>query len=319
MWLCVFLVIGIDMLSLWGSVFGKNFYSLVDTHWHPLVGRLILLSFAPMALLYQRSLPVVITGIFVLCLSYGVLLLGGGIGVESAVGIPIGMCLLAALFREWRTREFTAILAALFVLAAFFGAHLLHHRKNFEKTHISVAYRIENIFFSPWVASHHPFLGIGLTAPRTDLLDSYETRYPHIGKEDFALWNRELRTSENMFLTFTADLGFPFVIVYSGALAILLFALLRRVLHPPEGLVFHPLVLFLPLMGGLAHFQVFDGILHPQVSWFFHILLGLIPVSTPPAAKSTFSKTGLIVRLGGFTTALVMGLGVGLAFVYVFG
>jgi hypothetical protein len=47
---------------------------------------------------------------------------------------------------------------------------------------------------------------------------------------------------------------------------------------PPPGLFFHPLALLFPLTVALVHFQFFDGLLFPQSCWFFHLLLGLIPL-----------------------------------------
>jgi hypothetical protein len=39
-----------------------------------------------------------------------------------------------------------------------------------------------------------------------------------------------------------------------------------------------PLALMLPLVTALLSFFVYDILLHPQVCWFFSVLLGLIPM-----------------------------------------
>jgi hypothetical protein len=63
---------------------------------------------------------------------------------------------------------------------------------------------------------------------------------------------------------------------------------------------FRPLVLLLPLIMGLVHFQLYDGLLFPQSCWFFHVLLGLIPsrdlgpataAARPPESLSGSTKT----------------------------
>jgi predicted membrane metal-binding protein len=41
---------------------------------------------------------------------------------------------------------------------------------------------------------------------------------------------------------------------------------------------FPPLALFLPITAVLLHSILYDSLLYPQVSWFFHLLLGLIPL-----------------------------------------
>ena len=106
-----------------------------------------------------------------------------------------------------------------------------------------------------------------------------------------------LRTSENVFLTSLADLGFPFLILYSGALFTLLFMLLRAVFRPPPEYVFHPIALLLPIAGALLHYQVLDGLLHPHLSWFFHILLGLIPTSLPIRDSSPQNGWSILVKV----------------------
>jgi ABC-type uncharacterized transport system YnjBCD ATPase subunit len=51
-------------------------------------------------------------------------------------------------------------------------------------------------------------------------------------------------------------------------------------------------VLLLPLTASLLHFQFFDGLLFPQLSWFFHILLGLIPTVSGKEAHQTADLGG---------------------------
>lgn len=309
-WLCIFGLGGMTALVFVSLALGRPFYALVDSHWHPVVSRVILLSFAPLALLGSGSRGLAGLGAVLLILGYGVLLLGGRIGMESAVGIPAAMCLLAAVLREWKWKHLGPILAGVVAISTIIGSHILHQPGNVSKEHVSIAYRAENLFFSLEIAKKHPFLGLGLWAPRDEIVENYTPRYSHISKKRFVDWTKELRTSENTILTFLADLGFPLVIVYCTAIAVLMVMLLRMVFRPPAGLFFHPLVLFLPLSGAVLHFQVVDGLFHPQVSWFFHVLLGMIPTSVPLSSTPAVSAGGVMMRILAFAAAAAIGLGI---------
>lgn len=295
-WLCCGLLAGIVILCVLGSSLGRPFYELVDTNWHPVLARLILLCFAPIALLGSRSRWAVAAGALLLCSTYAVLIQEARIGVQSAVGIPAVLCFVAALFFEWGRKQLIAIVVSMFVLAATIGNHFVRHTPDIAPGHISIAYRAENVFFSARIAAEHPLLGIGLWAPRDEILQDYQTKYPRISRHDFIEWTKQLRTSESSFLTFLADLGIPFTLIYAVSLLVLMLKLLEMVFRPPQGVLFHPLALFLPLTGALLHFQLVDGLFQPQVSWFFHILLGLIPVSAQRSATSTLSKRGVVIR-----------------------
>ncbi|MGB6064771.1 MAG: hypothetical protein WBG50_08175, partial [Desulfomonilaceae bacterium] len=93
---------------------------------------------------------------------------------------------------------------------------------------------------------------------------------------------------EPVFLSFMADLGFPFLLIYCLAVLLLCIRLVRLVKHPMSGSSLPPLALLLSILAGLLHFQVLDGLFHPQVSWFFHILLGLIPVTKEASSASGY-------------------------------
>jgi len=138
-------------------------------------------------------------------------------------------------------------------------------------------YRVESIMFSWHVAVKHPFLGIGLLTPREDFLQDYVIKYPYVTREKFRHSLASIKVADNMFLTLMVGVGFPFLLLYSSSL-ILLLARLRRTIgaHPAVTLI-PPLALFLPLAGAFLTFLVYDLLLHPQVCWFFHLLLGLIP------------------------------------------
>ncbi len=147
-WLCVLALAGIILLSFVSLITAGNFYSLVDSHWHPMVSRLLLFSFAPLALLANPSRKIRYLGIAVLVLSYVSLLMGGETTrLESAIAIPIIMVLLAILLVKWKNRWLVPMLAVIFVMSVLGGFHFARNPKDIRKQHISVAYRIENLFF----------------------------------------------------------------------------------------------------------------------------------------------------------------------------
>ena len=303
--LTVLMFIGVIVLALAGNLKYGRIYAFLDSHWHPIADRVILLSFAPLALLFSKSRILIALGLALLILGYIVLLLGGKTsGMESAVFIPMAMFLLGVFITEIRSASplrFSITLAVLVVMGSTLGNHLYYHSSAVKKSHLSVAYRIENVFFSWDLAKKHPFLGNGLLAPRTGYLEDYELKYPYHDKNFFVKWTKELRTSENIFLTFLADLGIPLFVLYAGVVLTLLFMLLRRVFHPPSQCVLPPLAIFLPVVGALLHYQVLDGLIHPQLCWFFHVLLGLVPTSAPagegpaPAFRAVFVKICLFI------------------------
>ncbi len=91
-------------------------------------------------------------------------------------------------------------------------------------------------------------------------------------------------TPDNQIFTFLTGLGFPFTILYCLAVLTLLLKLAGLAFRPPPDCFFPPLALLFPLCLALVHFQLYDGLLFAQNSWFFHILLGLIPAGQAAAA-----------------------------------
>jgi len=315
-WLCIFMLSGILILSAVSIAISGNIYQFVDSHWHPVADRLILLSFAPLALLSARSRWAVVAAVLLLFASYILLLFGARTAaMGSAVVIPILLGIFASVLRDWRLKQVAVLLMVLFAVSLVAGNHFFYHDPNlvkkWGKEGESVAYRAENIFFSWKIATDHPLLGIGLLAPRDEILENYQPRYPYISKETFVQWTSRLKTSENMFFTFMADLGLPFTIIYAASVIFLLFKLLQMVFHPPASFIFHPLVILLPISGALLHYQVVDGLLHPQLSWFFHILLGLVPVSAKLSPTPAVRIKNVLLRIVAFGVVVAAGLFLG--------
>ena len=159
-----------------------SIYEFVDSHWHPVADRLILLSFAPLALLSARSHWAVAAAVLLLFASYIILLFGARTAaMGSAVVIPILLGIFAAVLREWRLKQVAVLLIVMFAVSLAAGNHFFYHDPNlvkkWDRQGESVAYRAENIFFSWKIATDHPLLGIGLLAPRDEILENYQPRY----------------------------------------------------------------------------------------------------------------------------------------------
>jgi O-Antigen ligase len=269
-WFCLWLLGGLLVVSLLGFLKTGYIEHYICDRSHPLTNVILLLSFAPLALLGQKSRPLTVLGIIFLALSYITLCLSERI---SVVFIPLGVCLVGVIFGTLRWKNFALVCL---VMALVVGA--VHQKIIWHKLSVSYpAYRVENFPFSWSIVKQHPWLGIGLRAPREQFLQDYQPSFPSLTKEEFTRVARDIVSADNQFLTLLVGLGAPFTLAYLAALALLLRRLVGLACKPPPGMFFHPLVLLFPLTVGLVHFQFYDGLLFPQSCWFFHLLLGLIP------------------------------------------
>jgi hypothetical protein len=274
--LALFLLAGVILLSFTGYFLSSNIDMVFRTkNTHPLANTIMLLSFAPIVLLFSPSRPRKLLGLGLLLAGYVILCVSERL---SVVFIPMVACLLWALFGVLRWRYLLLTLIATGLITGYYSHQLLWFKLSKEYPY----YRIENLPFSWSIARQHPIFGIGVRAPREEFLKDYNPRYPYVSKEKFTQDIREIVSADNIFVTFMTGLGIPFLIIYSIALILLLIRLLGITFKPPPGLAYPPLALLLPLAMALMHFQLYDGLLFAQNSWFFHILLGLIPV---PAHK----------------------------------
>jgi hypothetical protein len=269
-WFCLALLAAMVFLSLLGYLTAGHIDRFLPYHTHSLTNVMILLSFAPLALLYQKSRPLMIMGGILLGLSYVTLCLSERI---SVVFIPLGVFLVSAAWGALRWKYLVFICLLMTLVVGVFHQKIIWHKLSMAYP----AYRVENFPFSWNIVKQHPWLGIGLRSPREKFVQDYQPSYPAITKEEFARVSRNIVSADNQVLTFMAGLGLPFTLTYLAALWMLLVRLAGLVAAPPPGLFLHPLVLLFPLIMGLLHFQFFDGLLFPQSCWFFHLLLGLIP------------------------------------------
>jgi len=272
-WLSLFLLTSMVFLSLLGYVVAGNISRFLPSHTAPLTNVMILLSFAALALLSQTSRPLKAAGVILLCLGYVVLCLSERI---SVVFIPLGVFMAGAAWGALRWKYLVLIILVMAVVVGAFHRQIIWHKLSASYPY----YRVENLPFSMNIAKQYPWFGIGLRSPRTGFLQDYQVSYTSVSKEQFAQNINEIVSTDNMLLAFITGLGFPFTLTYCAALGLLLAKLMGMAFKPAPGLYFHPLVLLFPLTVAILHYQLFDGLLFPQCCWFFHILLGLIPMDS---------------------------------------
>ncbi|MGO8762403.1 MAG: O-antigen ligase family protein [Desulfobaccales bacterium] len=290
--LCLWLLGALLVLSFLGYFTTAYIEHFMIDRSHPLTNLILLLCFAPLTLLGQKSRPLMVLGIVLLGLSYIILCLSERI---SVVFIPLGVCLVGTLFGTLRWKYFLLICLVMAMVVGMFHQKIIWHKLSMAYP----AYRMENFPFSWSIAKKYPWLGIGLRAPREQFIRDYTPIYPTVTKEQFSRTIREIVSADNQFLTLMVGLGLPFTLIYLASLGILLARLGGLAFKPPPGGVLHPLVLLFSLTMALVHFQFFDGLLFPQCCWFFHLLLGLIPlrgVSPETAAQQVRDDLSYVAK-----------------------
>jgi len=287
--LCLWILAGLLILCFLGYFITGYIEHFISDRSHPLTNVILLLSFAPLTLLGQKSRPMMALGIILLGLSYVTLCLSERI---SVVFIPPAVCLAGALFGALRWKYFVLVCLVIGLVVGAFHHKILWFKLS--TTYSGSSFRAENFPFSWTIVKQYPWFGIGLRAPREKFVRDYQPTHPTVTKEQFARITHEIVSADNQFLTLLVGLGVPFTLIYLAALGMLLARLVGLAFKPPPGGLLHPLVLLFPLTAGLMHFQFFDGLLFPQSSWFFHLLLGLIPFgSMEPATEEPRARENL--------------------------
>ena len=291
-WFVNALLLCVIFLALLGLYLTGKPHQFLDFHWHPVGSRLLLMSFAPLSLLFGNvRRDRILGGIILSADLITIYIVGRYAFIESILIIPAIVSVIAFFVFKWTgaSRRIMATILALTVVAGVFFAYA--NPKNLNRDHISVAYRVESLFFSIDIASKHPWLGNGLWAPRDSLAKDYTLHYPFVSAEQFSEWVRNQRTSEDLYLTFLADLGVPFVILYFGSVMYLLIKLVQMSRRPDSNLGFHPAAILLPLLAECLRFIVVDDLFEPQLSWFFHILLGLVAAGIVMSRNQSTTET----------------------------
>ena len=269
----LFCVVSMILLALLEGLPG---HILLDVNPHPVCSRILMLSFAPMALVATSGVTPLVTGTIMLIMAYAglVAMLVWG-QVSTAPLFPIILLLVSCAFL-WKSRKVRAVLLALLIFASIMAAIFAGRIKNdLPLDSQSFTYRYENLFFSSMIAAEHPFFGIGARSPREAFLENYVVKHPLYTKEKFVNWTKTVTTSDNLPLSLLADFGIPFTLIYVSFVLLLTLFLIRSAWKDPANFYPHPLALLLPIMAILMQSMILDSIYHPHVSWFFHILLGL--------------------------------------------
>jgi len=287
-WLCSAALTLTLVLGLCSYYFYGKLESLIDDP-HQVVSLVLLLSFGPLALVSQNSYIGKGIGILVLGLVYWVLYICGLSGAEAGVLVPMAVLIPALAVVSLRSGSKTVLLGVLLVVVAASAHYVSYVSRDTFSNSAYQAERLEYYSFSWHIAKQHPFLGIGLRTPREEFLNDYQIWHPHYSKHQFAESVTRFKISQNVFLTFMVGLGLPFLVLYGVVLVVLFFRLIAATLRPPPDAAIPAVVILIPLAGALLHLFVMDLLLMPQIAWFFHILLGLIPPlpgrSTAPATE----------------------------------
>jgi hypothetical protein len=309
-WLCTACLAGIIVLSLWDYPDTGRVDYFLYTRSHPLIQMLLLLAVGPMSLVSRKRAASSMLGVAVLVGSYVTLYLIGVDDTRSAVLIPVALLGVLAVLAAFRSRLVPAALVLLLVTSAVVAHYAVYTAPR--GLLLYQEYRLESYPFSWHIAKKHPVLGIGLRTPRDEFVKDYSISHPDYPDHEFAREVAFLVTSENVFLTLMVGLGLPFIVLYAFALIVLLWRLVRLVLRPPsEEVVFHPLVLFLPLVGSLLHSLTTDVLLYPQINWYFHILLGLIPFRFAASTEPALGWKNVCARATAAVVVVAVGIAIG--------
>ena len=310
-WLCLTLLVLVLILALWGYYFqGKVIYYTDEAH--GLVNLILLLWFCPLALLSRRKPLMVVLGLLAMLLSLVVLYLCGTTeGVEAGMLIPL-VAMVPACLVLWRSPGARIVLfIGLFVLAAIGSYYISYASREAFSERAYQAERIEHYPFAWHVAKKHPFWGIGLRTSREPFLEDYDLWHPYYTKHEFKTVVTTFKVSQNMFLTFMVGLGIPFLILYCSALLVLFVRLIRAARRPPPEAFPPPIALLIPLTAGFLYLMIMDLLWMPQIAWFFHILLGLIPARAAAAEEPERARSPILVPATASIAILALGVLVG--------
>lgn len=309
-WLCLVTMDVLILFGLWVYYFhGLGHYFVSSLH--QLTNIILLLSFSCLALIATRKPLQAVIGASVLLTAYVTLYVCGIGGVEAAVLLPPVILIPGLVIMLFRSgTKLAPLMIALFcvVVTAHYLTWVSTERftaGNYQQE------RIEFYPFSAHVAAKSPWVGIGLRTPREPYLTDYELRFTKQSKEQFAGEVSWLVTSQNMFLTFMTGFGIPFAVIYIFALVSLIIRLLRAVLNPPHDSAIAPLALLIPITGAILHYFMMDILIQPQIAWFFHALLALVPFGVTTTPKTVIDVKRVMAAVASVTGVVLFGILIG--------
>lgn len=258
--------------------------SFMGLHHHALAGTLLLLSAGPIHLAGRESRPWrVVAG--------GLLFLGAVVcfmaGSRFVILLPFVLIPVYVAFKSisWR-RAALGIGVCTVVAAVFFVVfpQKVPRTVNYESTF----YRVE-AFPATWeMMKQHPLLGVGIRTPRAPFLESYVPVSGLTTKEAFMATLDRNVTWDNQYLSLLCGIGVPLTLLYLFLAGRLLASYLRRAWRQEIDHATKRAVTF-ALLASVIHFAVHDGLFYPQISWFFHLLLGVgayyLPGEAPQPAS----------------------------------
>ncbi|MGO9117296.1 MAG: hypothetical protein ACLQPD_06745 [Desulfomonilaceae bacterium] len=311
-WLLSILLGGVTTVSLWSYCIHGDVYYYLYANPHQIVHMVFLLLIGPLVLISRRKPLGIIVGVVLMGLACTTLFLTAVRYIESGVMIPFAVvCILGllGLFRSKTSAGYFVLIVMMTAVAAYFLTYLS------PKAHSGLeyqSYRIESYPFSFHVAKKHPLFGIGLRAPRNEFLADYEVRHPALSKKDFTESVDYLVTPENIFLALMTGAGVPFVVLYCVALIWLLIWLLKNLFRgPPQGFLIPPWALWVPISASLLHSLTTDTFMLPQLAWYFHLLLGIIPKPVAVPSESRVGWAWIAAKAAALTCALAIGIFLG--------
>lgn len=267
--------------------------SFMGLHHHALAGVLILLAAGPIRMAgspggLQRTVGVAL------------LLLGALVcfkaGSRFVILLPFALIPAYIVFKSLSLkRVLLCVLASAIVAWAFFASYpeKLLRVQNYESTY----YRVE-AFPATWeILKRHGLLGVGIRTPRKPFLELYQPVSGMATKEEFEATLERNVTWDNQYLSLLCGIGVPLSLVYFLLTGRLLGGYLRRAWRQELDHATERAITF-ALLASVIHFTVHDGLFYPQISWFFHLLLGVgtyyLPGAVPQfaSAKRTVEKGG---------------------------
>lgn len=255
--------------------------SFLGLHHHALAGVLVLLAAGPIRLLWAPRLLWRVIAYLLLFAGSVVCFLAGS---RFVILLPFVMIPIYLYLRRISLNTAVCLLAVGAIVAgAFFVVFpsKILRVENYESTY----YRVE-AFPATWeIVKQHPLLGVGIRTPREVFLKSYKPVSGMTKPEEFFGTLERNVTWDNQYLSLLCGIGAPLTVLYFGMVGSALVQYLRsiRIFRTDSAT---ERALTFPLLASTIHFAVHDGLFYPQISWFFHLLLGVGVALVLPTATA---------------------------------
>jgi O-antigen ligase len=259
--------------------------SFMGLHHHALAGTLVLLSVGPIQMLRQE-------GRFRRAAAVGLLVAGGVAcfiaGSRFVILLPFALIPVYIAFKSLSLkRALAAILASTLIAGTFFALYpeKVLRAQNYESTY----YRVE-AFPATWaIMKQHPLLGVGIRTPRKPFLENYQPVSGMATKAEFDGTLERNVTWDNQYLSLLCGIGVPLTLLYLYLVGRPLATYLRRAWRQEIDHATERAITF-ALLASVIHFAVHDGLFYPQISWFFHLLLGVGVAYLPAEADTNVTR-----------------------------